>query len=61
MNEVISQRVEKKQSVRWTMAGAQRLLQVRLQVLDGELGEIFRRWYPDMPLERELEEQRPAA
>jgi hypothetical protein len=61
VNEVISQRFEKQQSMRWTKAGAHRLLQIRLQVLDGELGETFRSWYPDMPLRPELEEQRPAA
>lgn len=48
VNEVISKRFEKKQSMRWTKEGTHRLLQVRIQVLDGELRRSFERWYPGM-------------
>jgi len=34
------------------------LLQIRVKTLDGELGAIFKRWYPDMDIEGE---ERPAA
>lgn len=50
VNEVISKRMEKKQQMRWTKAGAHQVLQVRIQVLDGELGRTFERWYPGMRL-----------
>jgi hypothetical protein len=29
------------------------LLQTRVKTLDGELGTIFKRWYPDMDIEVE--------
>jgi hypothetical protein len=31
--------------------GAHLLLQTRVRTLNGELGAIFKRWYPDMDLE----------
>ena len=31
--------------------GAHLLLQTRVRTLNGELGAIFTRWYPDMDLE----------
>jgi len=46
--EVISKRFVKKQQMRWTKEGAHRLLQVRIQVLNGELQQTFRNWYPGM-------------
>jgi hypothetical protein len=42
----------------WSKSGAHWLLQTHVQTLDGELGAIFKRWYPDMDLEGE---ERPAA
>jgi hypothetical protein len=33
--------------------GAHLLLQTRIRTLNGELGAIFKRWYPDMNLEVE--------
>ena len=33
--------------------GAHLLLQTRVRTLNGELGAIFKRWYPDMDLEVE--------
>jgi hypothetical protein len=51
VNEFISRRFVKKHPVRWTKAGAHRLLQVRAQVLDGEQGDRFARWYPAVRME----------
>jgi hypothetical protein len=57
VNEVISKRFVKKQQMRWTRRGAHLLLQVRVQVLNGEWRSIFERWYPVMqPIEIEPEE-----
>ena len=36
----------KKQQMRWTPTGAHLLLQVRTRVLNDELADDFRRWYP---------------
>jgi hypothetical protein len=36
----------KKQQMAWTERGAHLLLQTRTRVLNGELEETFRRWYP---------------
>ena len=47
-NEVISKRFVKKQQMRWTNEGAHQLLQVRIQVLNDELQQTFRKWYPGM-------------
>lgn len=46
VNQVVSKRMVKKQQMRWTPKGAHLLLQVRTCVLDDELGDAFRRWYP---------------
>ena len=35
----------------WSKPGAHVLLQTRVKTLDGELGALFKRWYPDMDLE----------
>jgi hypothetical protein len=53
VNEVVSQRFCKKQQMQWSKAGAHLLLQTRVRTLNGELGAIFKRWYPDMDLEAE--------
>jgi hypothetical protein len=45
----------KKQQMQWSKPGAHLLLQTRVKTLDGELGALFKRWYPDMDLE-----ERPA-
>ena len=36
----------KKQQMRWTPRGAHLLLQVRTRVLNDDLADDFRRWYP---------------
>ena len=51
VNEVVSKRFCKKQQMQWSKSGAHLLLQTRVKTLDGELGAIFKRWYPDMDLE----------
>jgi hypothetical protein len=35
-----------KQQMQWTLQGARLLLQTRTKVLNNELEEMFRRWYP---------------
>jgi hypothetical protein len=58
VNEVVSKRFCKKQQMQWSKSGAHLLLQTRVKTLDGELGAIFKRWYPDMDIEVE---EMPAA
>jgi hypothetical protein len=53
VNEVVSKRFCKKQQMQWSKPGAHLLLQTRVKTLDGELGAIFKRWYPDMDIESE--------
>ena len=36
----------KKQQMQWTLKGAHLLLQIRTKVLNNELEDTFRRWYP---------------
>jgi hypothetical protein len=51
VNQVVSKRFCKKQQMQWTKRGAHLLLQTRVKTLNGELGEVFKRWYPDMQVE----------
>jgi hypothetical protein len=53
VNEVVSKRFCKKQQMQWSKEGAHLLLQTRVRTLNGELGAIFKRWYPDIDLEVE--------
>ncbi|MGH9628496.1 MAG: ISKra4 family transposase [Bryobacteraceae bacterium] len=46
INQVVSRRFVKKQQMAWTLRGAHLLLQTRTKVLNDELDEVFRRWYP---------------
>ena len=46
VNQVVAKRFVKKQQMRWTPRGAHMLLQVRTQVLNGELRASFQQWYP---------------
>jgi hypothetical protein len=46
INQVVSRRFVKKQQMGWTLRGAHLLLQTRTKVLNNELEEVFRRWYP---------------
>src|SRR5882724_3744524 len=45
VNQVISNRMVKRQQMRWSPRGALLLLQVRTRVLNEELRSIFGRWY----------------
>jgi hypothetical protein len=47
---VVSRRFVKKQPMQWTRRGAHLLLQTRTKVLNGELHDEFRRWYPKFRL-----------
>jgi hypothetical protein len=53
VNEVVRKRFCKKQQMQWSKEGAHLLLQTRVRTLNGELGAIFKRWYPAMDLEVE--------
>ena len=46
INQVVSRRFVKEQQMHWTLRGAHLLLQTRTKVLNNELDESFRRWYP---------------
>ena len=56
VNQVISKRFCKRQQMQWTKQGAHLLLQMRVNTLNGELGAIFKRWYPDMQVEQVVAE-----
>ncbi len=45
INQLVSKRMIKKQQMRWTPDGAQRLLQVRSAVLNGDFDLHFRSWH----------------
>lgn len=46
INQVVSRRFVKKQQMEWTLRGAHLLLQTRTKVLNNELDDTFRNWYP---------------
>ncbi|HMF77561.1 MAG TPA: ISKra4 family transposase [Bryobacteraceae bacterium] len=46
INQVVSRRFVKKQQMQWTLRGAHLLLQTRTKVLNNELQDVFRQWYP---------------
>ena len=50
VNQVVSKRFVKKQQMRWTLTGAHLLLQIRVQVLNGDWRATLSRWYPGMQL-----------
>ena len=51
VNQVVSKRFCKKQQMQWSKRGAHPQLQTRVKTLNGELGSMFKRWYPDMQVE----------
>jgi hypothetical protein len=55
VNQVVSKRFCKKQQMQWSKRGAHLLLQTRVKTLNGELGSMFKRWYPDMQVEERAE------
>ena len=46
INQVVSRRFVKKQQMQWPLRGAHLLLQIRTKVLNNELENVFRGWYP---------------
>jgi hypothetical protein len=50
INQVVSQRMVKKQQMGRSRRGAHLLLQIRTRVLDEERENTFRTWYPDFLL-----------
>jgi hypothetical protein len=46
VNQVMSKRMAKIQQMQWSRRGAHLLLQVRTEVLNEDLEECFRAWYP---------------
>ena len=62
INQVVSRRFVKKQQMQGTLRGAHLLLQTRTKVLNHELDEVFRRWYPKFRLQPQMQEpERKAA
>ncbi len=52
VNQIVAKRFVKKQQMRWTKRGAHLLLQVRVKVLNDELQENFRKWYPQLEIKK---------
>ena len=46
VNYVVAKRFTKRQQMQWSPKGAHLLLQMRTQVLNGELEQTFREWHP---------------
>jgi len=46
VNYVVAKRFAKRQQMQWSPEGAHLLLQTRTKVLNGELEQTFREWYP---------------
>jgi hypothetical protein len=46
MARLVNQRMGKRQSMRWKLESSHLLLLVRCAILDNQLEEIFRMWYP---------------
>ena len=56
VNDVINKRYNKKQQMQWSKRGAHLLLQTRTRVLNKELAEMFRVWYPNFQINDEESE-----
>jgi len=46
VNYVVAKRFTKRQQMQWNLKGAHLLLQMRTQVLNGDLEQTFRKWHP---------------
>jgi hypothetical protein len=53
VSQVVSKRFCKKQQRQWTKCAAHLLPQTRVKTLNSELALVFRRWYPDFPVEED--------
>ncbi len=51
VNYVVAKRFTKRQQMQWSPKGAHLLLQMRTRVLNDELEQTFREWYPDFRTE----------
>ena len=61
INQVVSRRFVKKQQMQWTLRGAHLLLQTRTRVLNEDLDDLFRRWYPKFRSQPQTQEPEPQA
>jgi hypothetical protein len=61
VNQVISQRMVKKQQMRWTLLGAHLLVKIRTRVLNDELVADFQRWYTAFTASSESHDSAQAA
>jgi hypothetical protein len=62
INQAVSRRFVNKQQMQWTLRGAHLLLQTRTRVLNDDLDDLFRRWYPKFtPQPQTQEPDREAA
>jgi hypothetical protein len=52
VNYVVAKRFTKRQQMQWSPEGAHLLLQMRTQVLNGELEQTFREWHPSFRPDR---------
>ena len=52
INEVVARRFCKKQQMQWSKRGAHLMLQARTKVLNGELVDCFKKWYPNLKIEQ---------
>ena len=48
INQLLAKRFVKKQQMRWTPRGAHLVLQIRANVLNGDVGTAFQRWHPGL-------------
>jgi hypothetical protein len=55
VNQAVSKRFCKRQQMPWGKRGAHLLLQTRAKTVNGEPGAVFKRWYPDLQLEEEVQ------
>ena len=51
--EVVARRFCKKQQMQWSKRGAHLMLQARTKVLNGDLVDCFKKWYPNLKIEQE--------
>ena len=61
INQVVSRRFVKKQQMSWTLKGAHLLLQTRTKVLNNDLEDVFRRWYPKFRPAAQVSQAQPMA
>jgi hypothetical protein len=53
VNQGVRKRFGKKQQMQWSKRGAHLLLPIRVKTLNGEWGAVFKRWDPDLQIEKE--------